>query len=202
MATTTDLLLAGFLAATLAAATDARAQETPRQECRRDLVHCIKSLNSAIAMRAALPRGRLRQAVGEHDRINSAGARCADAFEAELFLLEQTIKHAPGERATTTATPQRQVHNFGHLGRSQRPHTCCGAFEDSSIVSAVRLLTATLYPVDIRPLLETQVCRYPQFFRTCCRGCNDTCQAPFRPVAFDLDPYCWPLNTPVNCDHR
>ena len=94
------------------------------------------------------------QAVGEHDRINSAGARCADAFEAELFLLEQTIKHAPGERATTTAIPQRQVHNFGHLGRSQRPHTCCGAFEDSSIVSAVRLLTATLYPVNIRPLLK------------------------------------------------
>ena len=63
------------------------------------------------------------QAVGEHDRINSAGARCADAFEAELFLLEQTIKHAPGERATTTATPQRQVHNFGAFGKiAKAPH--------------------------------------------------------------------------------
>ena len=36
------------------------------------------------------------QAVGEHDRINSAGARCADAFETEPPFLEQTIKHAPG----------------------------------------------------------------------------------------------------------
>ena len=33
------------------------------------------------------------------------------------------------------------------------PTLGCGAFEDSSIVSAVRLLTATLYPVNIRPLL-------------------------------------------------
>jgi hypothetical protein len=47
MTTTRDLLLAALLAATLATATDARAQETPRQECKRDLVRCIKSLNSA-----------------------------------------------------------------------------------------------------------------------------------------------------------
>jgi hypothetical protein len=36
------------------------------------------------------------------------------------------------------------------------------------------------------PVAQTQVCRYPRFFRTCCRDCNDTCQAPFRPVAFGL----------------
>ena len=42
------------------------------------------------------------------------------------------------------------------------------------------------------PVARTQVCRCPQFFRTCCRGYNDTCQAPFRPVAFGLGPYCWP----------
>ena len=54
--------------------------------------------------------------VGEHDRIDSAGARCADAFEAKPFVLEQTIKYAPGERAVTAAALQRQVHNFGHLG--------------------------------------------------------------------------------------
>jgi hypothetical protein len=34
------------------------------------------------------------------------------------------------------------------------PTLGCKAFENSSIVSAVRLLTATLYPVNIRPLLR------------------------------------------------
>ena len=38
--------------------------------------------------------------------------------------------------------------------QSQRPHNWLRSFRGSSIVSAVRLLTATLYPVNIRPLLR------------------------------------------------
>ena len=42
------------------------------------------------------------------------------------------------------------------------------------------------------------VCQRRWFSRTCCRDCNDTSQAPFRPVAFGLGPYCWPRHTPWN----
>jgi hypothetical protein len=45
-------------------------------------------------------------------RINSAGARCADAFETELSFLEQTIKHAPGERAVTATSLKSQIDGF------------------------------------------------------------------------------------------
>src|SRR5580704_879723 len=62
--------------------------------------------------------------VGEHDRIDSAGARCADAFEAKPLVLEQTIKYAPGECAVTAAALQRQVHNFRHFGK---PFSSCGS---------------------------------------------------------------------------
>ena len=35
------------------------------------------------------------------------------------------------------------------------------------------------------------------FYRTCCRGCNGMFPDPFRPVAFGLDPYCLPQNSPL-----
>jgi hypothetical protein len=57
-----------------------------------------------------------RQPIGEHDGVDRAGARSSDAFEMQGFLFEQAVEHAPGERAVTAVTLQRQVHNFGHLG--------------------------------------------------------------------------------------
>jgi hypothetical protein len=66
----TGLLLAAFLAAAVGNATAARAEETARQECKRDLVHCIKSLNSAtdtlIACSQAYPEETRLQSCIKH----------------------------------------------------------------------------------------------------------------------------------------
>ena len=56
-----------------------------------------------------------RQPIGEHDGVDRASARSSDAFEMQGFFFKQAVKHAPG-RAMTSATLQRQVHNFEHMG--------------------------------------------------------------------------------------
>ena len=63
-------------------------------------------------MHPALPRGR--RPIGKHDSVDRARARSGDTLEMKGFFFEQAVEYAPGESAVTTATLQRQVHNFGY----------------------------------------------------------------------------------------
>src|SRR6476620_1070768 len=67
------------------------------------------------------------QSVGEHDRIDGAGARSGDALEFEPAFLEQAIEHAPGEGAVAAAALQRQIDDFPPGGRS-------GSWSGSSVI--------------------------------------------------------------------
>ena len=59
-----------------------------------------------------------RQAIRQHHRVDRAGAGRADAVEGEPLVLEQPIKHTPGESAVAADALQRQVHRLlvCHLG--------------------------------------------------------------------------------------
>ena len=64
-----------------------------------------------VPQRALAPVAAARgQAGREHDRIDGAGTGGADSVEAEPFIFEQPIQHAPGERAVAADALQRQVH--------------------------------------------------------------------------------------------
>ena len=50
-----------------------------------------------------------RQAVGEHDGIDAAGAGRGDAVEADALVFQQAIEHAPSEGAVAAAALERQI---------------------------------------------------------------------------------------------
>ncbi len=44
-----------------------------------------------------------REAIGDHDRVDGAGAGAADRLDAEPVVFQQPVQHAPGEGAVGAA---------------------------------------------------------------------------------------------------
>ena len=49
------------------------------------------------------------QAIGKHDGIDAAGARCRDTVKGYAFVLKQAIEHTPREGAVAASALKRQV---------------------------------------------------------------------------------------------
>ena len=78
-----------------------------RDEARRgDLRHLLPEIPQSFACAFAAVE---RKPVGEHDRIDAAGAGRRDAVEADPVVFENPIEHAPGEGAVAAAALQRQI---------------------------------------------------------------------------------------------
>ncbi len=54
-------------------------------------------------------RAVAHQSVGKHHRVHRPGAGARDRLEIEPLVLEQFVKHAPGEGAVGAAALQREV---------------------------------------------------------------------------------------------
>ena len=51
-------------------------------------------------------------AVGEHGRVHGAGAGGADPLEAQTSIIQEAIKHAPGEGAVGTTALKGKVQDL------------------------------------------------------------------------------------------
>jgi hypothetical protein len=51
-------------------------------------------------------------AIGDHRSVHRAGAGPADALDDDPLIPQQTIEHAPGEGAMSTAALERQIDRF------------------------------------------------------------------------------------------